>query len=119
MAQEEAEREAHRQRQEEKDRQFRAALAAIEQVSAHETHGLEETKRSLKESFASRKDENRRREERLREVERETASGELKERLAVTWQDLELNSRAHELDTWCAECGCIHTSDVVNDDDCQ
>ena len=43
-----AEREEHRRIQEEKDRQFKEALAAIAQVSAKETHGLEETKKSLR-----------------------------------------------------------------------
>lgn len=117
LAQEEAERQAHRQLQEEKDRQFKAALAAIATTSAKESHGIEETKHDLIESFrmSGRKEERRRREERLREVERETASENLKERLAMTWHNLELNSTAHELDAWCAECCCIHTSDVVSD----
>lgn len=118
MAQIEAEKEAHRAMQAEKDRKFKAALAAIETQSVRETYTLDDTKRELRESFemSGRKEEKRRREERLREVERETASNELKERLAMTWHNLELNSTAHELDAWCAECGCIHTSDVVNDD---
>jgi len=65
------------------------------------------------------REEKRMREERLREVGRETASENLKERLATTWHNLELNSTAHELDQWCMECGCIHESDVVaHVDDC-
>ena len=115
MAEAEEERQAHRRRQEEKDAQFKAALEAIAIDSAKETHSLAETKRSLEENFESRRDELKRRQERLREVERETAGDSLKERLANTWHNLELNSTAHELDSWCQECGCIHTSDIVND----
>ena len=116
MAEEEEERQAHRRRQEEKDAQFKAALEAIAIDSAKETHSLAETKRSIKQSFESRRGELKRRQERLREVERETSGDSLKERLANTWHNLELNSTAHELDSWCQECGCIHTSDVVNDE---
>ena len=85
----------------------------LSRVSAR-THARLHTFRSLEEKSASRKDILRRREERLREVDRETSGDSLKERLGQTWHDLELNSRSHELDAWCQECGCIHTSDVVN-----
>ena len=61
------------------------------------------------------KEEKRRKEEHLREIEQETASNEYKERIERAYCELELLSTAHELDEWCEECGCIHESDIVND----
>ena len=108
---------------------FKAAMEAIDsKFNSHKNtedqrwSTLDEIKCELRENFekSGLKDEQRRREERLREVERETASNQLKERLTSTWYNLELNSTAHELDQWCVECGCIHTSDIVNETtDCQ
>jgi len=99
------------------DSQFNEHFGSHKETDDQRRTRLDETKRELRENFEKSgiKDEQRRREERLREVERETASNQLKERLASTWYNLELNSTAHELDQWCVECGCIHTSDVVND----
>ena len=39
------------------------------------------------------------------------------ERLAETFRTLELNSNAHTLDEWCVICECIHTSDVVREEE--
>ena len=61
------------------------------------------------------KEEKRRKEEHLREIEQETASNEYKKRIERAYYELELQSTAHELDEWCEECGCIHESDIVND----
>ncbi len=116
-----AEQEAHRRRQEEKDRQLEAALKAIEDASAKESYGIEETRQTLvnefKDSSLSRRTERRIRGERRREIERETGNPELEERLVRTYHTLELNSTAHELDQWCNECNCIHIADVVNQHD--
>jgi len=78
---------------------------------------LDEIKGQLNENFKNFgvKEEKRRKEERLREIERETASNEYKERIERAYHELELQSTAHELDEWCEECGCIHESDIVND----
>jgi len=123
--------EEHRRQMEEKDRAFKAAMEAIDkQFNSHKDkedqrwNTLDETKAELRESFKNSglREEKRIKEERLREVERHTASSELKERLTSTWYNLELQSNAHELDQWCVECGCIHTSDIVNEaeeTDCQ
>ena len=117
MASIEAEKLEHQRRQEEKDRQFKEALAAIETQSAKDTHSVLHTKREYNKNVktSGRREQKRLRDERLREVERETASNELKERLASTFAELELNSNARELDAWCNECGCIHESEVVNE----
>jgi len=78
---------------------------------------LDEIKDQLNENFKNFgvKEEKRRKEERLREIEQDTRSNEYKERIERAYHELELNSTAHELDAWCVECGCIHESDVVND----
>ena len=78
---------------------------------------LDEIKDQLNENFKNFgvKEEKRRKEERTREIERDTAGNEYKERIERAYHELELNSTAHELDAWCVECGCIHESDVVND----
>ena len=78
---------------------------------------LDEIKDQLTENFKNFgvKEEKRRKEERLREIERDTASNEDKERIERAYYELELQSTAHELDEWCEECGCIHESDIVND----
>ena len=113
-----AEKEAHQRLQAEKDRKLEAALKAIEDASAKESHGIEETKQTLVSEFMdsslARRTEQRIRGERRREIERETGNPDLEERLVRTYQTLELNSTAHELDKWCHECQCIHISDVVN-----
>ena len=111
MAQAEAEREEHRRLQDDKDRQFRLTMEAIERENSHK---LADAKKSMAmHSALNKKIELKRKEERLRQVTRETASDELKERLASTFHNLELNSRQDNLEAWCQECGCIHTSDVV------
>ena len=118
MAAIEAERDQHLKIQAEKDRMFMEALESIAKKSAHDRHGLDETKKSLYECYEiKKKNEQRTREERLRQVERETQSEALQERLSQTWYNLELNSNAAELEEWCDKCGCLHTSFVVNDDD--
>ncbi len=83
----------------------------------HYLSTLDEIKDQLNENFKNFgvKEEKRRKEERLKEIERETASNEYKERIERAYYELELQSTAHELDAWCVECGCIHESDVVND----
>ena len=35
----------------------------------------------------------------------------------VDTRTLELNSSAHELEEWCLECGCIHTGEVLRDNE--
>ena len=117
--------EEHRRRMEEKDRAFKEAMDAIDtQFNSHKKEEnqrwstLDEIKKELNECYekSGLKEEKRRKEERLREVERQTASSELKERLSSTWYELELNSTAHLQDVWCMECKCIHTSDVLHDE---
>ena len=103
--------------QEEKDREFKAALALIAAKSAKESHGLDETKKSLQTWSATKRTEKQLRMDRQREIYRDTSSESFQERLVSTFHNLELNSTAHELDEWCHECGCLHTSFVVNDDD--
>ena len=78
---------------------------------------LDEIKDQLSENFKNFgvKEEKRRKEERLREIEQQTASNEYKERIERAYHELELQSTAHELDEWCEECGCINESDIVND----
>jgi len=116
MASIEAERQEHMKRQEEKDRLFKEAMASIETQSAKDTHSIKNTTKTLKRNikFSGKREVESLKKERQREVERDTASNEFKERLASTFAGLEVNSRAHELDEWCNECGCIHESDVVN-----
>ena len=81
MAAAEAEREEHRARQEDKDRQFRDALEAIERENSHK---LADAKKSMAmHSALNKKIEKKRKEERQRQVERETASDQLKERHCV------------------------------------
>jgi hypothetical protein len=114
MAEASAEREAHRRVQDDKNRQLEAALRAIEEESARENHSVTETKKTLLTDDATDRNVQRLKAERRREVERETGALELQERLSHTWHSLELNSTAHQLDAWCNECGCLHTSVVVN-----
>lgn len=115
-----AEREEHRRIQAEKDRLFKEALEAIAKKSANDLHGLDETKKSLYECHEIKQKEQRKtREERLRQVGRDTSRQETQERLAQAWYNLELNSNAHELEEWCDMCGCLHTIFVVSDDDHQ
>ena len=117
MAQVEKEKEEHRRIQAEKDRQFRDTLEAIERENSHK---LADAKKSFAmHSALNKKIEKKRKEERQRQVERETASDSFKERLASTYHSLELNSTASNLDAWCQECGCIHTSDVVGDEEAE
>ena len=122
MAQLEAEKEEQRRLEAEKDRppldRLREALDATPEVSY--SHKLAETKKSFAmHSALNKKIEKKRKEERQRQVERETASDSFKERLASTYHSLELNSTASNLDAWCHECGCIHTSDVVGDEEAE
>ena len=55
-------------------------------------------------------------EERRRSIENITSSLEMAERLCNTFRTLELNAAAAELEQFCADCGCIHTLDVLKEE---
>ena len=109
----------HRAEQDAKDKKFFEMLKSIEMESAGRNHSVNATKEALVSNSKAEA------EKKLAKVQEENkrslqlddkASQELLGRLAETFRTLELASSAHELDQWCDACGCIHTADVVRED---
>ena len=116
LAAQEAEVLAHRSVQDAKDKEFAEFLKSIELESAKAAHSIENAKKSLKEDSSTERKVQSIKAERQRSIENMTSSLEMATRICRTFRTLELNSNARELEQFCVDCGCIHTSDVLNDE---
>ena len=103
-----------------KDNQIQSFVVRflLQSSSAKTLHSVEDTKQNLKEDTEKRtlqRVEAIQSHRRKFDIEANTANEETAYRICETFRTFELNSTANELEQFCADCGCVHTIDVVND----